>query len=60
MYEEGMIVMMKKAHPCGCNKWKIVRLGSDFRIECMQCKHSVMLPRQKFEKNVKKILENEE
>ncbi|AMP21175.1 hypothetical protein AZF37_08395 [endosymbiont 'TC1' of Trimyema compressum] len=60
MYRKGMIVTMKKKHPCGCNEWKILREGIDFRIECTQCKHSVMLSRQKFEKSVKKILRNKE
>ena len=24
-YDKGDIVMMKKAHPCGTNRWKITR-----------------------------------
>ncbi len=27
-YKLGSIVIMKKQHPCGTNKWKIVRVGS--------------------------------
>ncbi len=53
----GDIVRMKKPHPCGCYEWKILRVGMDFRIECMQCKHQVMLPRAKFEKGFKKMAE---
>ncbi len=56
----GDIVKMKKKHPCGTNRWKIIRMGMDFRIKCMGCGRSVMLPRQKFEKNVKEILEKNE
>ncbi len=26
------IVEMKKQHPCGTNKWKIIRMGADVRI----------------------------
>jgi len=48
------IVIMKKTHPCGGTQWKILRAGMDFRIECMTCQRQVMLPRAKFEKNVKK------
>ncbi|MBQ8942136.1 MAG: DUF951 domain-containing protein [Firmicutes bacterium] len=53
----GDIVKMKKAHPCGSDEWEILRVGADFRIKCMGCGHLVMLPRVKFEKNVKKVIE---
>lgn len=51
------IVEMKKAHPCGTNRWKVIRLGMDIRIKCMGCEHSVLIPRSKFEKKLKKVLE---
>lgn len=46
----GDIVTMKKQHPCGSKKWKILRVGVDFRMECCGCSHIVMLPRVKAEK----------
>jgi len=52
----GDIVEMKKPHPCGSKEWEVQRTGADFRIKCRGCGHSVMLPRPKFEKGVKKIL----
>lgn len=55
-FSVGDIVQMKKAHPCGSNQWEILRTGIDFRIKCCGCDHMVMLPRVKFEKNVKKVL----
>jgi hypothetical protein len=51
------IVEMKKPHPCGTNRWKVIRLGMDIRIKCMGCEHSVLIPRGKFERRLKKILE---
>ncbi|SDI39659.1 hypothetical protein SAMN05192534_1434 [Alteribacillus persepolensis] len=51
------VVEMKKSHPCGENKWKIIRMGADIRIKCQGCGHSVMLPRREFKKKVKKVLE---
>lgn len=50
--EYGMhdIVEMKKEHPCGTNRWKIIRMGMDIRIKCEGCGHSVLLPRKEFEK----------
>ena len=56
-YDKGDIVMMKKAHPCGTNRWKITRLGADIKIECQGCGHIVMMTRQKFDKGLKKVIE---
>ena len=50
------VVEMKKAHPCGSNAWKIIRLGMDIRIKCTGCGHSILMPRQEFNKKVKKVL----
>ena len=52
-YKIGQIVQMKKSHPCGGFEWEIQRIGMDFRIICVTCGRSVMLPRVKFEKMVK-------
>jgi len=51
------IVSLKKGHPCGENRWKIIRLGMDVRLKCLKCGRSIMLPRFRFEKRVKQILE---
>lgn len=52
----GDIVEMKKGHPCGSNEWQIIRLGADIKIKCCGCGRIVMLTRNKFSKNVKKII----
>jgi hypothetical protein len=53
-YSLGQVVVMKKPHPCGGSEWEIQRVGMDFRIKCLKCGHSVMVPRARFEKSVKK------
>jgi hypothetical protein len=55
-YSVGQKIRMKKAHPCGGNVWEIIRVGMDFRIKCIQCGRSVMIPRSKFEKGVREVL----
>ncbi len=50
------IVEMKKPHPCGTNAWKVIRMGMDIRMKCTGCGHSVLLPRSRFEKRLKKVL----
>lgn len=56
-YHIGDVVQMKKPHPCGSNKWEVLRIGVDFVIRCCGCGHRVMIPRPKFEKAVKKVLQ---
>ena len=56
-YTIGTIVEMKKAHPCGTNKWEVVRVRADIKIICLNCNHTVMLPRVEFNRKLKKILE---
>jgi len=60
MYRVGQVVRMKKAHPCGSDSWRIIRVGMDFRIKCLKCGRSVLLPRRRFERKVKEITEGQE
>lgn len=52
-------VMMKKRHPCGSNRWIIIRMGADIRIKCIKCNRSVMMPRNKFENSLKAVFNKE-
>lgn len=56
-FDVGDVVRMKKKHPCGSDEWEILRTGMDFGIKCKGCGHFVMLPRPKFEKSVRIIVE---
>ena len=53
------ILVMKKAHPCGSNRWIVLRTGADFRLRCLGCGHEVMTPRFKAEKNIRQVIPNE-
>lgn len=55
----GDILTMKKAHPCGGDKWLVLRTGADFRLKCLKCGHELMTPRFKAEKNIRSILHSE-
>ena len=50
------IVVMKKPHACGENKWKIIRVGVDIKIKCLNCGRSIMLSRIDFNKKIKKVI----
>ncbi len=56
-YKLGSVVIMKKAHPCGENKWLITRVGVDVKIKCMKCNREIMLSSLDFEKKLKKVVE---
>ena len=49
----GDVVRLKKKHPCGSYEWRVVRLGADIGIKCLQCQRRVLLARGVFERRVK-------
>lgn len=55
----GDRIIAKKNHPCGNNEFAILRIGADIKIKCLGCGREVMLPRQKIEKNIKRIMREE-
>ena len=56
-YKLNDIVIMKKVHPCGNNRFEIIRLGADIKIKCCGCGRVVMIPRVEFNKKIKKVQE---
>ena len=52
----GDVIQTKKQHPCGANRFDVLRVGMDFKIRCQGCGREIMLPRVKIEKNIRKIL----
>ena len=53
------ILIMKKPHPCGSDRWLVLRTGMDFRLRCCGCGHEVLTPRSKAERNIRRILREE-
>lgn len=51
----GDTIITRKQHPCGGDRFAVLRVGMDFRIRCEKCGREVMLPRSKIEKNIKKL-----
>lgn len=54
MYTIDQIVKTKKPHVCGCNEWKIIRLGADLKLECCGCKRVIMMASYDLDKRIKK------
>lgn len=55
-FDLGDKVEMKKQHPCGSKIFEVIRLGADIKIKCTGCSRIIMLPRSKFQKEAKKIV----
>ena len=48
-------LILKKPHPCGCDRFLVLRVGMDFKIRCQSCSREMMLPRKKVEKSIKSV-----
>lgn len=55
-FELGDVVVMKKPHACGTNRWSIIRVGADVKIKCSNCGRIVMLDRADFVRMAKKVV----
>ena len=52
----GDKLVMKKPHPCGDNRFAVLRVGMDFKLRCLGCGHEIMAPRSKIEKRIKSVI----
>lgn len=50
------VVQLRKAHPCGGDVWRIVRLGAEIGIRCERCGRRVLLPRSVLERRIKRFV----
>ena len=54
-YQNGDLVTLKKAHPCGSLVWVVVRAGADVTLRCEKCRHLAVMGRRALEKATKKV-----
>lgn len=54
--ETGQIVALKKGHPCGEDRWEVVRVGADIGLKCCGCGRKIMLSRADYERRLKETL----
>ncbi len=55
-FEAGDILEMKKNHPCGSDKLRVERIGSDIKAVCLGCGREITVARIKLEKNIKRVV----
>ena len=53
------ILVMKKKHPCGGDRWEVLRVGADFRLRCTVCSREVFGARSKFERQIRSVVREE-
>ncbi len=54
------ILELKKPHPCGSKKFKVLRVGSDIKLTCIGCSRIFTMERIKVEKMIRKITRGED
>ena len=52
----GDQVALRKGHPCGVNRWELLRLSSDAALRCTGCGRVVVLEREPFLRSIKQLL----
>lgn len=51
----GLVLELKKTHPCGSKHFTVNRIGSDIKLTCNTCGRVLTLERVKLEKMIKNI-----
>ena len=51
----GDELQLKKAHPCGSDRWQVLRVGADLRLRCSGCGRIILVPRADIERRVRRI-----
>lgn len=55
-FQVGDVIELKKPHPCGNKLFKVMRVGSEMRVVCLECSRDMNIDRVKLEKATKKII----
>lgn len=53
----GDVVRLRRAHPCGGDRWRIDRLGADIGLRCLTCDRRVMVDRVALERRIVGFIE---
>ena len=56
----GDVLELKKPHPCGDKRFRVMRVGSEVRIICLGCGRDLVLERVKLERAIRKLTPAEE
>ena len=51
----GDTLELKKPHPCGDKRFRVMRVGSEVRIICLGCGRDMVMERVKLERAIRKL-----
>lgn len=51
----GDVLQLRRPHPCGADRWVVLRVGADLRLQCTGCHHQILVPRARIEQRVRRI-----
>ena len=47
------VVRLRKKHPCGDDRWQVVRGGADIGLRCLGCGRRVLMERSALERRLR-------
>ena len=53
-------LIFKKKHPCGSDRFTVLRGGTDVKIRCQGCAHEFFMSRETVEKSIKNVITKSE
>ncbi len=56
----GDIVRLRKPHPCGSDRFRVMRVGSEVRVICLGCGRDMNIDRVKLEKAIRAVFPPDE
>ena len=56
----GDVVELQKPHPCGGDRWRVLRVGADLRLQCLRCSRSVLVARADIERRIRRVIPAED
>ena len=59
-FKVGDTLEMKKPHPCGNKLFRVLRVGSEMRVVCLECGRDMNIDRIKLERATKKIISSDD
>ena len=51
----GDVLELKKKHPCGSTRFRVLRAGSEVRVLCLGCGRDMTVDRLRLEKAVRRV-----
>ena len=51
--EVNDLITLRKTHPCGEKRWRVVRIGADIGLECLGCGRKIFLSRRELASRMK-------